>query len=785
MRVDDDREDGRPGSAKERSASSATRLLVLSSLQGISPRRLLVSRGPRVRRPRASRRSGRAAPGAGGPGVRARTDPRRWRPRSPTAGRGSSRTAAPAIRASLEDLPDPPAWLFVRGTAVRAAGARVAIVGARSCSALGREVRARPRARLAGAGVHVVSGAAHGHRRGVARGALAVRGARSRSSARGSTSRYPRSNAALLDRILATGTIVSEYPPGVPAVPRHFPARNRIVAGLARALVVVEGAGKSGSLISVDHALDLGRDVFAVPGPVTSPLAEVPLALIREGATMIRGVDDLLDDLGITWSPHAPPAELPAQERLVFEALTTPVPADALAREAGLTLSDTLTALLGLELRGLVRGAAGRFERTLRPSEGGSRRAPCTAPERWYTERHARRTFGGSVPSDLPQSERRPDRRVRRPPGARAPPLARTPSTAYRRDLSQLATFLHRGPVVARRARRIRCLRRFLAQQHTLGYARASIARRVGAIHTFYRWAVADGTSSRRTRRSLLGRPKVVNRLPTVPASAGGGGARRGAARSRPASDSGRARGRAPRPRGARAPVRVGAPGERGRGPHARSGRPRPRPRAGARQGRQGARGADVGLRDRGGRRLPARTGAGVLAAPGTRTLFFNRRKKPVGRARHPIDGGTICRAVCCRAGGSRRTPCDTRSRRTCSKEEPTSERSRSCSATRAWRPRSGTPTCLARGCSRPTSEPTRGPDARAPKTTKAKTEGPQAGEDRQGRDEGRNAARATVGQAAVAARPPPPSTTSSTSSPDCGRSSRGEPARVEAPRDD
>ena len=86
---------------------------------------------------------------------------------------------------------------------------------------------------------------------------------------------------------------------------------------------------------------------------------------------MIRGADDLLDDLGITWSPHAPPVELPAQERLVLEALVAPVPADTLARHAGLPLSDTLTALLGLELRGLVRGAGGRFERTLRPSEGG------------------------------------------------------------------------------------------------------------------------------------------------------------------------------------------------------------------------------------------------------------------------------------------------------------------------------------------------------------------------------------------------------------------------------
>ena len=96
----------------------------------------------------------------------------------------------------------------------------------------------------------------------------------------------------------AAGAVVTEYAPGVEAEPFRFPARNRLVAALGKALVVVEGAEGSGSMISVDHAIDLGRDVYAVPGPVTSPLAEVPLALIREGATLIRGAADLLADLG-------------------------------------------------------------------------------------------------------------------------------------------------------------------------------------------------------------------------------------------------------------------------------------------------------------------------------------------------------------------------------------------------------------------------------------------------------------------------------------------------------
>src|SRR4029079_5768813 len=125
----------------------------------------------------------------------------------------------------------------------------------------------------------------------------------------------------------------------------------------------------SGSRISVDHALDLGREVFAVPGPVTSPLAEVPLALIREGAPMIRGADDLLDDLGVVAPGPVelvePPIELPDDERLVWMSLIESSLPDTLAHASPMSLSRTVAALTRLELRGLVRSTAGRFERTL------------------------------------------------------------------------------------------------------------------------------------------------------------------------------------------------------------------------------------------------------------------------------------------------------------------------------------------------------------------------------------------------------------------------------------
>ena len=200
---------------------------------------------------------------------------------------------------SVLQLDDPPVALYVRGARLAADEIRVAIVGARRCSSLGGEIAHDLGRRLGSAGVCVVSGAAYGIDASSHRGALDAGGRTIAVLGSGIDVGYPRSSADLIERIAQTGSVVSEYAPGVPAEPHRFPARNRIVVALSSALVVVEGAALSGSRISVDHALDLGREVFAVPGPVTSALAEVPLALIRDGATMIRGADDLLDDLGL------------------------------------------------------------------------------------------------------------------------------------------------------------------------------------------------------------------------------------------------------------------------------------------------------------------------------------------------------------------------------------------------------------------------------------------------------------------------------------------------------
>jgi len=277
--------------------------------------------------------------------------------------------ADPEYENRLNDLRDPPACLFLLGQPLGESPERVAIVGSRRCSNLGKDVAQDLGRALVASGLAVVSGAAHGIDAAAHRGALQAAGRTVAVLGSGIDVAYPASSRELLERIAESGTIVSEYPPTMPAGPQHFPARNRIVVALARALVVVEGAVKSGSRISVDHALDLGREIFAVPGPVTSPLAETPLEMIREGATLIRGADDLLDDLGIDRKAPVPaPPDLEDDERRVWEALSCGSLPDAVAREAGMSIPDAVTTLIQLELRGLIESVGGRYERRHRPT---------------------------------------------------------------------------------------------------------------------------------------------------------------------------------------------------------------------------------------------------------------------------------------------------------------------------------------------------------------------------------------------------------------------------------
>jgi DNA processing protein len=268
----------------------------------------------------------------------------------------------------LENLEDPPAALFVKGRPLPPRERAVAIVGARNCSELGRELATAIGHDLATSGVCVVSGAARGIDAAGHQGALDADGHTVAVLGCGIDQAYPRWSERMIERISETGTLVSEYPPGVPPEPYHFPARNRIVAAMCTGLVVVEGAEGSGSLISAEHALDLGRDVFAVPGAITNPLAHVPHVLIREGATLIRGVDDLMRDLKLGDGRSGAPVrlDLTLAEQAALELVIGPVLPEKVARGLGVSVPEVLPLLLGLELKGLIRSVGGRFEPRLK-----------------------------------------------------------------------------------------------------------------------------------------------------------------------------------------------------------------------------------------------------------------------------------------------------------------------------------------------------------------------------------------------------------------------------------
>jgi DNA processing protein len=361
-----------PGFA--RGSENREALLVLSALRGLTPRRLLWLADRERTASACLEAVRRGHTGSVADRSFARTlQPDALEERNEACGARVVIFDEPEYPAGLDALKDPPAILFVRGRDLRDVDPAVAVVGARNCSALGEDLARDIGRTLAREGCWVVSGAARGIDSASHEGALehertvAVLGC-------GIDVRYPVAKRSLLGRIAASGALVSEYPPGVPAEPFRFPARNRIVAALARALVVVEGAAGSGSLITADHALELGRTVFAVPGVVTNPLTQAPHELIREGATLIRGAGDLLHDLGLSeGGTRRASGErvdgLTDAERVAFSSVRGSVLPDAVARALHVPLPEAISVLMTLEMKGLVRNVGGRIER--RPVERG------------------------------------------------------------------------------------------------------------------------------------------------------------------------------------------------------------------------------------------------------------------------------------------------------------------------------------------------------------------------------------------------------------------------------
>jgi DNA processing protein len=276
----------------------------------------------------------------------------------------SDRTFPPLLGA----IHDPPPGLFVRGARDLDLLARpsVAIVGARACSSYGAQVATDLGRELAAAGITVVSGLARGVDAAAHRGALAT-GSTIAVLGCGVDRDYPRAHAGLAAEVAERGLIVSEYPPGVEPAPWRFPARNRIVAGLTLATVVVEARERSGALITADLALDEGREVLAVPGEITSALSDGTNALLRLGAVPVTCTSDVLAALGIEPPPAGSASDLaPNLAAVQIVIADAPAAADEVVRLTGLDAGAVAAALAELELLGLVRTADGLYRGVMR-----------------------------------------------------------------------------------------------------------------------------------------------------------------------------------------------------------------------------------------------------------------------------------------------------------------------------------------------------------------------------------------------------------------------------------
>lgn len=289
----------------------------------------------------------------------------------------------PAFPPALAALDDAPPILWIKGDAATLAAPCIAMVGARNASLSGRKIATAWAAELAAAGLTVVSGLARGIDGAAHQGAL-TKGRTVAVMAGGVDAIYPAEHRALWQQIMEAGAVVSELPPGTEPIAPLFPRRNRIISGLSRAVVVVEATLKSGSLITARYALDQGRDVLAVPGSPLEPRAEGPNSLIRDGATLVQSVADILDALGpmepAKVRPQSAP-RLPEQGTEIYkesdidsvrsQILTLigpdPVAVDELIRQCQTSAPVLAQALLELELAGRLVRLAGQRVAT-RPS---------------------------------------------------------------------------------------------------------------------------------------------------------------------------------------------------------------------------------------------------------------------------------------------------------------------------------------------------------------------------------------------------------------------------------
>ncbi len=277
----------------------------------------------------------------------------------------------PLYPRELLEIHDPPGVLFVRGELAPHDNLAIAIVGTRHATPYGKDQAERLAAGLSRAGLTIISGLARGID-GVAHDAALKAGGRTIGVlGSGVLNIYPPEHEALAERVIQSGAIISEHPPQSPPTAHSFPQRNRIVTGMSLGVIVVEAADRSGALISARHAMEQGRDVFAVPGRVDSRMSKGCHRLIRDGAKLVESVDDVLEELGPLPAAvprsdgqgeihHPAELQLNEQETQVLQAIgKDPTSIDTVVANCGLPTHRVLSTISVLEMRKLVRRVSG------------------------------------------------------------------------------------------------------------------------------------------------------------------------------------------------------------------------------------------------------------------------------------------------------------------------------------------------------------------------------------------------------------------------------------------
>lgn len=276
--------------------------------------------------------------------------------------------ACPDYPSLLQEIPYPPVLLYCRGSLERLNDPSVAVVGSRRSTFYGQEVAGRLAEELSRAGIGVISGMALGVDTAAHRGALSSGGYTVAVLGCGLDRCYPPANRGLMTDIAISGLLLTEFPPGTKPLPAHFPRRNRIISGLSLGTVVVEATAKSGALITAEYALEQNKEVFAVPGNVGSPYSRGCHRLLKEGAHLVEGAADILDELFLPGrdadSEKQDCKSIPLEEgeqKLLQLVPYQPLHMDELIRLSGEKASTVNAILLSLELKQYIRQAPGRY----------------------------------------------------------------------------------------------------------------------------------------------------------------------------------------------------------------------------------------------------------------------------------------------------------------------------------------------------------------------------------------------------------------------------------------